>query len=202
MKIYTAFVALICSAAALAAPESGDPAKGRALAEKQCAACHGLDGNSTMPANPILSGQFPDYLARQLADFRRGARRNVMMASLIATLSEADMRNVAAHYTAQKPKPAGSSEGGLLADGARLYRSGNPGAGLPACASCHGPGGAGIDGQFPRIAGQHAKYTTTQMKYFRSGFRDNDAGKMMQSVARKMSDYEIRALSEYLATLR
>jgi cytochrome c553 len=112
------------------------------------------------------------------------------------------MRNLAAHYAAQKPKPAGSDEGALAAEGARLYRNGNAGSGLPACASCHGASGAGIDGQFPRIAGQHAKYTTTQMKYFRSGFRDNDAGKMMQSVARKMSDQEIRAVSEYLATLR
>lgn len=202
MRIKFALVVFALSTAVHAAPETGDPAKGRALAEKQCAACHGLDGNSTVPANPILSGQFPDYLARQLADFRRGARRNVMMASLIATLTDADMRNVAAHYAAQKPRPSGSGEGGLAAEGARLYRYGNPGAGLPACASCHGAGGAGIDGQFPRIAGQHAKYTSSQMRYFRSGFRDNDAGKMMQSVARKMSDQDIRAISEYLATLR
>lgn len=202
MKTRAALLSVLFASLAQAAPEPGDPTKGRALAEKACAACHGLDGNSAIPVNPILSGQFPDYLARQLADFRRGARRNVMMASLIASLSEADMRNVAAHYGAQRPKPAGSDDGGLMAEGARVFRNGNAATGLPSCASCHGPGGAGMDGQFPRIAGQHAKYTTTQMKYFRTGFRDNDAGKMMQTVARKMSDSEIKAVSEYIASLR
>ncbi|MBI5330816.1 MAG: cytochrome c4 [Betaproteobacteria bacterium] len=200
MKTLAALAGLLMLTPALAAP--GDPGKGQALAEKICASCHALDGNSATPSNPILAGQFPDYLARQLTDFRAGARRNVMMASLIASLSEADMRNLAAHYAAQTPKAAGTREPGLAAEGQRLYRNGNAANGLPSCASCHGPNGAGMDGQFPRIAGQHAKYTTTQMKYFRTGFRDNDLGKMMQTIARKMTDQEIKAISEYISTLR
>lgn len=200
MKYLPALVSLMIASQALAA--SGDPVKGQTLAEKACASCHALDGNSAAPAHPILAGQFPDYLTRQLTDFRAGARRNVMMASLIVSLTEADIRNLAAHYGAQTPKAAGGREGGLAAEGQRLFRNGNAATGLPSCASCHGSAGGGIDGQFPRIAGQHAKYTTTQMKYFRTGFRDNDLGKMMQTVARKMSDQDIKAVSEYISTLR
>jgi len=200
-------VALPLANSAWASPSSaagakGDPAKALKLVNDVCGACHGTDGNSTSPAYPSLAGQQPEYLAKQLRDFKSGARKNAIMAPNVTGLSDDDMVNLAAYYSAQQPKPRLAKEAALVAEGLKLYKGGNAGSGVPACASCHGPAGAGIPIQFPRLASQHAKYVESQLKYFRSGDRANDGGKMMQVIARKMTDQEMKAVAEYISGLR
>jgi cytochrome c553 len=184
-----------------------DAAKGETIAKQVCAACHSPDGNSAIPANPKLAGQFQEYLHKQLANFKpqggkKAERDNAIMAGMVANLSADDMRNVAAYFAAQKLRPATASSKELAADGQKLWRGGNAASGVPACAGCHGPDGAGIPSQFPRLAGQFAEYTESQLKLFRAGGRANDANGMMRGVAAKMSDHEIKAVAEYAAGLR
>jgi cytochrome c553 len=191
-------VALISIASAHAA---GDPAKGQAIVGKVCAACHGFDGNSFLPANPSLAGQHEDYLLKQLTEFKSGARNNAVMAGMVANLSAEDMRNLAAYYASQKPKQMGAKDKDLVAQGRKLYRGGNAANGVAACAGCHSPNGAGIPAQYPRLASQHADYVAAQLKAFRAGERANDPNQMMQSTAVKLTDKEIAALSEYISGL-
>lgn len=180
----------------------GDAAKAQKIVNDVCGACHATDGNSTSPAYPSLAGQHPEYIAKQLSEFKSGARKNAIMAPNAATLSNDDMLNLAAYFSAQQPKPRLAKDAALVAEGQKIYKGGNAGSGVPACASCHGPAGSGIPVQFPRLAGQHAKYVQSQLKNFRSGDRANDGGKMMQVIARKMTDHEMKAVAEYINGLR
>lgn len=190
------------AATAPASAPRGDPAKAQKIVNEVCGACHGPDGNSTSPAYPNLAGQHPEYITKQLHDFKSGARRNAIMAPNVVGLTDEDMLNLGAYFAAQQPKPRLAKDSQLVAAGQRLYRGGNPGSGVPACASCHGPNGAGIPVQFPRLAGQHAKYVETQLKHFRSGDRANDGGSMMRVIARRMTDQEMRAVAEFVSGLR
>lgn len=186
-----------------AAPTTkGDPAKAQKIVNDVCAACHTTDGNSTSPAYPSLAGQHPEYIFKQLVEFKSGARKNAIMAPNVTNLSEDDMRNLAAYFAAQQPKPRQAKDAALVAEGQKIYKGGNAGSGVPACASCHGPAGSGIPVQFPRLAGQHSKYVLSQLKNFRTGDRANDGGKMMQVIARKMTDHEMKAVAEYISGLR
>lgn len=180
----------------------GDPAKAQVIVDKVCGACHGADGNSTSPTYPNLAGQHPEYLNKQLNEFKSGARRNAIMAPNVTNLSGDDMLNLAAFFSAQQPKSRLAKDPELVAQGEKLYKGGNAGSGVPACASCHGPAGSGIPVQFPRLAGQHAKYVLSQLKNFRSADRANDGGKMMQVIARKLTDAEMKAVAEYVSGLR
>lgn len=193
---------LAWASSAPTAATRGDPAKAQKIVNDVCGACHSTDGNSNTPAYPVLAGQHPEYITKQLHDFRSGARRNAIMALNVVGLSDEDMLNLGAYFAAQTPKPRLARDAELVAAGQRLYKGGNPGSGVPACASCHGPNGAGIPVQFPRLAGQHARYVETQLRNFRSGDRANDGGKMMQVIARKMTDREMRAVAEYISGLR
>jgi cytochrome c553 len=205
---------LFASAATLAAQgavgERGDKpdlAKGKQVAGQICVACHAADGNSIAPVNPKLAGQIPEYLQKQLANFKsqggkKAERDNAIMAGMVAALSDADMKNVAAYFAAQTLKPAVAHDKDLAALGQKLYRGGNPASGVPACAGCHGPSGAGNPAQYPRIAGQYAEYVDAQLKAFRSGARANDVNGMMRGVAARMTDAEIKAAAEYVAGLR
>jgi cytochrome c553 len=195
---------LLFSAGLLAGTHAlaGDAAKGQAIVDKVCGACHGVDGNSTSPAYPNLSGQLPEYIHKQLTEFKSGARKNAIMAPNVTNLSDADMQNLAAYFAAQRSKPRLAKDADLVAEGKRLYMGGNAGSGVPACASCHGPAGSGIPQQFPKLSGQHNAYVLSQLKNFRSGDRANDAGKMMQVIARRLTDQEMRAVAEYIAGLR
>lgn len=181
---------------------AADAAKGAAIAQGVCAACHGADGNSPLAMNPNLAGQHGDYIAKQLANFKSGERKNPMMAPMAATLSPEDMKNVGAHFAKQKAKERAARDEGLTKEGAKLYRGGNMKNGVPACTGCHGPDGAGIPAQFPRLAGQYSDYTLAQLKAFRAGERANDPAKMMRMVAEKLSDHEMQALAEYISGLR
>lgn len=164
-----------------------------------CAACHNADGNSVITANPRLAGQHPAYLAKQLREFQSGRRANPVMAPMAAMLTADDINKVAAYFGAQKPKWGNAKENGPGSLGEKIYRGGVAGKGVPACAACHGPNGAGIPIQFPRLAGQHAEYTVNQLKAFRSGERAN--APMMKVIAGKMSDEEIIAVSDYIQGL-
>jgi cytochrome c553 len=205
---HAASAALFWSAAASAqAPAKPDPAKGQAIATQVCAACHAGDGNSPTAANPKIAGQIPEYLAKQLANFKpqggkKAERDNPIMAGMVANLSADDMKSVAAYYASQKLKPSTATDKDLAALGQKLYRGGNAASGMPACSGCHGPTGAGMPSQYPRIAGQFPEYIEAQLKAFRAGTRANDPNGMMRGVAVRLNDREIRALAEYVAGLR
>jgi cytochrome c553 len=184
-----------------------DAAKAQSIAAQVCAACHAADGNSIGPANPKIAGQHPEYLHKQLADFKgqggkKPARDNAVMTSMVANLSEADLKNLAAYYSGQKLKPAAATDKELAALGQKVWRGGNTQTGVPACAGCHGPTGAGIPAQYPRVAGQYSEYLATQLRAFREGGRANDPNGMMRGVAARMSEREIKAVAEYAAGLR
>lgn len=187
-------------------PGRADPKRGAQIAEQVCAACHGADGNSPTPANPKLAAQHAEYLAKQLANFKvkEGAaeaeRANAIMAGFAAMLSDADIRSVSAHYAAQTLKPAAAKNKELVGLGQRIYRAGVASKGVPACAGCHSPNGAGIPSQYPRLQGQYAEYTESQLVAFRQGERRNSA--QMTVIAERLSDREIKAVSDYIAGLR
>ena len=210
MKRALALLSFAVCAGPLAAAElaaKADSAKGQGIANKVCAACHGADGNSPTPANPKLASQVPEYLQKQLANFKpaagnRAERENPIMGGMVANLSAGDMRDVAAYYAAQRAMPGAVKNQEALALGRKIWRSGDMTKGLPACAGCHGANGAGLPAQYPRLAGQYAEYTEAQLKAFRSGERRNDANKMMQAIAARMSDPEIRAVADYITGLR
>jgi cytochrome c553 len=178
-----------------------DPAKAQQIVTQVCSACHGADGNSAIPVNPNLARQIPEYIAKQLANFKSGERVNAVMTGMSAGLSPEDMANIGAYFWRQTPKPGVASNQELAMLGQSLYRGGNAATGVPACAGCHSPDGAGIPKQYPRLAGQHAEYTVAQLKAWRSGERANDPNKMMRMISAKLSDREIQAVSEYIAGL-
>jgi cytochrome c553 len=202
-------LALAAGIAALPAAQAlaQDAAKAQGIAGQVCAACHAADGNSTAPANPKIAGQIPEYLHKQLADFKpqggkKPVRESPIMLGMVANLSDADMKGLAAFYAGQKLKPAAAADKNLAALGQKLWRGGNATTGVPACAGCHGPAGAGMPGQFPRLAGQYAEYVAAQLKAFKEGARANDPNGMMRGVAARMTEREIRAVAEYAAGLR
>lgn len=187
-------------AAEPAAAAKADPAKGETISTDTCVACHTNDGSRGSAANPILQGQHADYLAKQLLEFKAGKRQNAIMTGMASTLSEADMKNVAAFYAGKQAKSGFAKNKDLAALGEKIYRGGVADRAIPACAGCHGPNGAGIPAQYPRLAGQHADYVEAQLVAFRGGVRHTNAA--MTGVAAKLNDREIKALSDYLAGLR
>lgn len=204
------FAGVAAQANEVAAVPKADPAKGKTIAATVCIACHNTDGNSMLSVNPKLAGQHAEYLSKQLKNFKSGERASPMMAGFAAMLSEADMRNVAAWFASQTLKGEQAKSPETIEFGQQLYRSGDQAKGLPACAACHGPAGAGIPVQYPRLAGQFADYTAAQLKAFRAAGADpkdtagraNDPNKAMRGVAVKMTDAEIKAVSDYIAGLR
>jgi len=184
-----------------------DPSKAQPIVQKLCAACHAADGNSTQTDNPILAGQHADYTLKQLLNFKPqggkpAERPHNVMAGMVAALSAEDMRNLATHFEMQKPKPRAARDPELVRFGQAIYRGGIMSRGVAACSACHGPNGAGVPAQYPRLAGQFAEYTAAQLRAFRSGERANDLNRMMRAVAEKLTDREIAAVAEYLAGLR
>ena len=210
--IRTAAVAILLATSFIAhaseqAKSKADPAKGKVVAENICVACHSADGNSLTSANPHLAGQVEEYIYKQLTNFKGqdnkpAERNNAIMAGMVAGLSDDDMRNVAAWFSSQKLKPAATSNEASIKLGQKLWRQGDFKKGVPACAGCHGPTGAGLPAQFPRLAGQFPEYMELQLKTFRSEERANDPAKMMRTIAAKLSDVEIKAVADYAASLR
>jgi cytochrome c553 len=193
-------IAMLGAVYAHAADEA--PKANQNAAAQVCVACHGADGNSAIAMYPKLAGQHPEYITKQLDDFKSGVRKNPVMAGIAATLTPEDMANLGDYFGAQTPKGGTAKSNGQASLGEKIYKSGIPGAGVPACASCHGPAGAGIPVQFPRLSGQHAEYTAAQLKAFRAGERANDGAKMMRMIASKLSDQDIAAVADYIQGLK
>jgi cytochrome c553 len=182
-----------------AAPKP-DPAQGSAKFGTVCAACHGADGNSGVPANPKLAQQFPEYIVKQLQDFKAGKRASPIMQGFASQLSDADMKNIAAWVSTQKAKPGFAKDKDLVSLGERIYRGGVADREIPACAGCHSPDGVGVPSQYPRLSGQQADYVATQLTNFREGVRKNNP--VMNQVAARLNDREIKAVADYIAGLR
>lgn len=199
----------VCAAEEASAPAHAkvDLAKAKQIAESVCVACHGADGNSMLPANPKLAGQIPEYLNKQLSNFKSidgkpAVRNNPIMGGMAAMLSEEDAKSLAVYFSQQKLQPAAVTDEALAAEGKKLWRMGDFEKGVPACAGCHGATGAGLPAQYPRLAGQHPEYTEAQLKAFSSGERANDAEKTMRTIAGKLSDRQMKALAQYIAGMR
>ncbi|HHH42887.1 MAG TPA: cytochrome c4 [Gammaproteobacteria bacterium] len=196
--VFTAVISLMGGVSTVWA--GGDAAAGKEKSAT-CAGCHGADGNSANPEWPKLAGQGERYIHKQLQDFKGGARKNATMAPMAAALGEQDMSDLAAYFSSQSVQ-AGSADEKLVELGQKIYRGGNPASGVAACIGCHGPTGAGNPAAgFPALSSQHAKYVENQLNAFGSGERSNDAGKMMRTIAGKMTDKEIRAVASYVQGL-
>ncbi|MFZ2853514.1 MAG: c-type cytochrome [Rhodocyclaceae bacterium] len=205
-------VLLAASITAFASEEAKakvDLAKAKTTAESVCVACHGADGNSPAATNPNLAGQIPEYLHKQLSNFKAvgdkpALRNSPIMAGMAAMLEDEDMKAIALYFSQQKLKPAAATttDEKLIAEGQKIWRMGDFSKGVPACAGCHGAAGAGLPAQYPSLAGQYAEYTETQLKSFRLDERGNDPEKVMRIIAAKLSDRQIKAVSEYAAGLR
>lgn len=190
------------------APAKGDPAKAAPIVNQVCAACHGPDGNSTSPANPKLAGQPAEYIIKQLHDFKagakdpnkEGARKSAVMGGIASTLTDDDIVNLGAYFAEKTMKPGTAKQ--PYTEGEKVFRGGNAATGVPACAACHGPTGAGIPVQFPRIGGQHAEYVLAQLHAFRNRDRQNDAAKMMRMITDKMTEQEMKDVANYVAGLK
>lgn len=203
---------LACFGGALFATASlaqGEPdlAKAQQLASQVCAACHAADGNSAQPANPVLAGQHAEYTLKQLTNFKPqdgkpAERPSAIMAGMVANLSAEDMGSLAAYFQTQKPAPRAARDAALVKAGQAIYRGGILSKNVAACTACHGPSGAGVPAQFPRIAGQFAEYTAAQLRAFRAGERANDPNRMMRAIAERLSDREIAEVAEYISGLR
>jgi len=208
MKLVVSLVAALAATSAFAnepaaAPASkGDPKAAESIVNQVCAGCHAADGNSTVAANPKLAGLNAEYINKQLTNFKSGDRKNPVMGGIVTSLSPQDMLNLAAYFSAQQPKPGTSKDQELALIGQKIFRGGIQGAGVPACASCHGPQGKGIPVQFPRLAGQHSDYIYAQLNNFRLGTRANDGGKMMRTIAAKLTDADMKAVAAYIQGLR
>lgn len=178
------------------------------IVDTVCAACHGADGNSVAAANPNLAGQGAEYITRQLQHFKSGVRANAVMGALVATLTPEDMVALGIYYSQQKPKGGAARDPALVKTGQSIFRGGVAAAGLPACSSCHSPTGAGIPKNYPRLAGQHAEYSYAQLKAFKTGERGADKdgkdtqGRIMATIAQKMTDEQMKAAADYSAGLR
>ena len=190
--------ASIAGAAETAAPKA-DLERGKQVATTVCAACHGADGISTAPANPHLAGQHAEYIAAQLAAFKSGARPSPIMAGMAAGLSPEDMANIGAWYQSQKPAASVARDKNLALRGQQIWRGGVKSTAVPACAGCHGAAGKGIPSQYPRLAGQHADLTFGWLRAYATGARSHP---VMSAVAVKLSDADMKAVSEYAAGLR
>ena len=206
MRAVTGFAGLMAlvyaSIAAAAAPSAlpkPDLARGQQIATTVCAACHGADGVSTASANPNLAGQLGDYVAAQLAAFKSGARVSPVMQGMAAGLAPEDMQALGAYYQSQKPAQGMARDRALAQRGQQIWRSGIKPIGVPACAGCHGAAGAGVPVQYPRLAGQHAELSLGWLKAYATGSR---AHAVMGPVAARLSENDMKAVSEYIAGLR
>lgn len=209
-----AVIAVATLYAAAASAQAGAPAaapnpeKAQQTATTVCAACHGADGNSTTPANPNLAAQGADYITLQLAHFKNGLRVNPIMQAMAAPLSEADMTALGSYFSKQALKGAAATNIDLVKAGQKIWRGGDQESGVPACAACHSPDGAGVPKNYPHLGGQHSEYLLTQLTAFKAGTRGNDkAGKdvnghVMYTIASRMTDEQMQAIAQYAAGLR
>ena len=184
------------AAAGEALYSNGDPSRGVTA----CVSCHGANGKSGVGSWPKLSAQHAAYLTKQLKNFKEGSRANPVMMGMAATMTEQDMLNISAYLVKQEPALGVAQDKATIELGKSIYRGGIASKGVPACAACHSPNGAGIPAQYPRLSGQWAEYTSAQLLAFREGTRKNSP--QMAIVAARLSDQEMKAVADYMAGLR
>lgn len=190
------------------AAAKADPAKGGSLYDTgdnarglpACVSCHGAGGNSTINTNPKLAGQIDTYVHKQLVDFTTPARNQPVMTTYAKMLSDEEKKNIAAYLATQQPKQGAARNKDTLELGRKIYRGGVADRGVAACASCHGATGSGIPAQYPRVAGQHQDYTLAQLQAFKAGTRSNSV--QMTTLAKRLSDDEMKAVADYIAGLK
>jgi len=210
MLLLAALAGAMSAAAALAQAPAGKPdlAKAQTIVKEVCSACHGTDGNSPTPVNPSLAGQPAEYITLQLAHFQSGLRVNPVMLGMSAALTPTDMKALGLYFSQQKPKGLAARDAALVTAGQKLFRGGDSATGIPACAACHAPNGAGVAKNYPRLAGQHGDYTYAQLKAFKAGERGADKdgkdvnGRIMGTIAARMTDAQMKAVAEYTSGLR
>ena len=198
------FIFLFFAANSLLAADklAGDIESAKKIVNNLCIACHAIDGNSSIPSNPKLAGQHADYLSRQLEYFKKGIRENAVMQGMVANLSTKDFDNLGHYFESQTLKLSAAKSNGKGSLGEKIFRAGIADKKLPACASCHGPSGHGIPGQFPRLNAQHSDYTISQLNAYKNGLRKNEAAKMMATIAQRLSDAEMQAVADYIEGLQ
>jgi cytochrome c553 len=209
LGLFTSLASLAASAEAMVQSPAPKPdlAKAKQIVDQLCAACHGADGNSASPANPSIAGQHAEYTSLQLMHFQSGIRANAVMQAMVAKLTPEEMQALGIFFAQQKAKPSAAKDRELVAAGQKIFRGGNASSGLPACAACHSPDGAGIPKRYPRVGGQYADYTLAQLKAFKSGERGADKdgkdvnGKVMAQIAFRMSEREMQAVAEFTSGL-
>lgn len=190
---------MVCGGTAYGA--GGDAKKGQSIASN-CAACHGHDGDHTTAQTiPKLAQQLEPYIEKQLDDFKSGARKNSIMSSMASTLSDQDVKDVAAYFSSQKMTADKVADKSLAEEGKKIFTGGIANKAVPACASCHGAHGEGMPLTFPRLAGQHAQYIVAQLKNFKSDARTNDPNGVMRTIASKLSDHQMEAVADYVSGL-
>ena len=175
--------------------ESNQYLSAKKIVNNLCIACHAIDGNSSISMNPKLAGQHSAYITKQLMNFKNGSRENAVMAGMVASLTEDDMKNLGLKLSSAKTNGKGSL-------GEKIYRGGLSDKGVPACASCHGPAGHGVPDVYPRLNGQHSEYSLSQLNLFRLEKRSNDEGMMMRTIAQKLTEKEMQAVSDYIQGLQ
>jgi cytochrome c553 len=167
-----------------------------------CAACHGVDGNSSNGMWPSLAGQHASYIYKQLTDFKAGRRVNASMAPMVLGLNDDDMKNLAAYYESQRAKPV-AFDGEMIAKGESIYRGGITETQVAACMGCHSPSATGNGpAGWPSLKGQHPEYIVAQLQSFKQGTRGNDTGKMMRNVVARMSELEMKLVAAYIAGIQ
>ena len=200
-KLILASIALffLMSGAAMAGNAEAGKTKSAA-----CGGCHGMDGNSPVADFPKIAGQNEAYIVKQVKDFKANTdRQNAIMLGMVAALSDEDAADIGAYYQAQSIKDAAPFDADKAAAGREMYKGGDMQKGIPACQACHGPTGAGTAGiGYPQIGGQYAGYTLAQLKAFKDGTRKNDEKMLMRSIVEKMSDEELDAVANYIASLK
>jgi cytochrome c553 len=208
LTVFGGLPAATAAAPAVAPAVKADPARGGALYDAgdparglpACVSCHGAAGNSSIVANPKLSGQFASYTHKQLVDFTTPNRQQPIMTTYAKMLTDAEKKDIAAWLAAQVHKPGAAKNKDTVELGRKIYRGGIAERGVAACASCHGANASGIPAQYPRLAGQHQDYTTAQLEAFKSGTRANSP--QMTTLSQRMSTAEMRAVADYIAGLR
>ncbi|KAF0162178.1 MAG: cytochrome c553 [Rhodocyclaceae bacterium] len=200
VKLSLMSVGLMLAVQAAAAPAVPNSPRVAEIVASRCALCHGPEGESASAVYPRLAAQHPDYIAKQLKDFRDGRRKSETMAEMAKGLQDEDIAGLAVFFAGRKAAFRQPGDGDFAAVGKFIFQRGNSYSGVPACASCHGANGHGTQ-QLPRLAGQHPAYLEIQLKEFSKRERTNDNA-VMHTVAAKLTELETRAVSIYIGGLQ
>lgn len=201
---FISFIAVFLSFAVSAETSlsSSELASTKKIINNLCIACHAIDGNSAISANPKLSSQHSGYITKQLNNFKSGLRENAVMAGMVANLTETDMINLGRYFSEQVIVLSSANKNGVGSLGESIFRAGIKDKGVAACASCHGPAGHGIPDKYPRLNAQHSQYTLSQLNSFRLELRKNDPDAVMRTISQKLTEQEMQAVADYIQGLR